>query len=25
VMSGLGLGAGFGLASDLVNSIFNAF
>ncbi len=24
VMSGLGLGAGFGLASDLVNSIFNA-
>ena len=25
VMSGLGLGAGFGLASDLVGSIFNAF
>lgn len=25
VMSGLGLGAGFGLASDLVSSIFNAF
>lgn len=24
VMSGLGLGAGFGLASDLVGSIFNA-
>ncbi len=24
VMSGLGLGAGFGLASDLVSSIFNA-
>ncbi len=24
VMSGLGLGAGFGLASDLVTSIFNA-
>ena len=24
VMSGLGMGAGFGLASDLVNSIFNA-
>lgn len=25
VMSGLGMGAGFGLASDLVGSIFNAF
>ena len=25
VMSGLGLGAGFGLASDLVSSIFNAW
>ncbi len=25
VMSGLGMGAGFGLASDLVSSIFNAF
>lgn len=25
VMSGLGLGAGFGLADDLVGSIFNAF
>ena len=24
VMSGLGMGAGFGLASDLVSSIFNA-
>jgi hypothetical protein len=24
VMSGLGLGAGFGLASDLVNDVFNA-
>ncbi|HET9106861.1 MAG TPA: hypothetical protein VFN79_06685 [Steroidobacteraceae bacterium] len=25
VMSGLGMGAGFGLASDLVSGIFNAF
>lgn len=25
VMSGLGMGAGFGLASDLVGGIFNAF
>jgi hypothetical protein len=25
VVSGLGLGAGFGLASDLVNSIFNSW
>ncbi len=25
VMSGLGMGAGFGLANDLVSSIFNAF
>lgn len=25
VMSGLGMGAGFGLASDLVSSIFNAW
>ncbi len=25
IMSGLGMGAGFGLASDLVGSIFNAF
>lgn len=25
VMSGLGMGAGFGLASDLVGSLFNAF
>ena len=25
VVSGLGMGAGFGLASDLVSSIFNAF
>ncbi len=25
VMAGLGMGAGFGLASDLVGSIFNAF
>ncbi len=25
IMSGLGMGAGFGLANDLVGSIFNAF